>query len=68
MTYTQCKLKRNNSYMVSYIPSHGAVKGYRVEIDNKFWDVIDVYGSIEKEDLFEFQKKTRDKRNFQSIR
>jgi hypothetical protein len=46
-TYTQCKLVREGSTQVSWIPSRGAILGKFVEVkpENDRWEVTEIYGT-----------------------
>lgn len=49
-TYTQCRLKKNNSYQVCWIDSNHATKGktLKIKVDNEWQDgwVVESAGTI----------------------
>ncbi len=63
--YHQCELKHDNTHQIAWIEARGAVIGASVAIkgeDNieRFWQVLSVgYPGISKEQLVEFQNKSR---------
>lgn len=61
MTYKQCRLKRQNTIMTSWIPAKFAKKGgyLKLKVDGVWqdgWQIIEVYGSIEEKVLRENEK------------
>jgi hypothetical protein len=58
MKYTQCRLQHDFSEQIAWIPSYAAKVGNQVELlpSKLFWKVLEVYHSLDKEDL-ENQRK-----------
>jgi hypothetical protein len=67
--YVQCRLLRNNSEQVAWIPKRGAIEGVYVELldDSTLWKVAEVYGAPLTEAYIR-EKQKMDRRSLLSIK